>query len=77
MSPKIKRIILKETGFAIISIMLVVLFYLLAGTFLKIWIGHYSTLLYMALIFYIIIAFYRWLNAMARKYQDRNDEKGI
>ena len=73
MKPKVKQIIFKETGFLVISILLVVFFYLMAGTFFKIWIQHYSTLLYMGLIFYIIIGFYRWLNAMARKFQDRNE----
>jgi len=73
MNNKIKKIILKETGFLVISILLVVLFYLIAGTFLKIWVKQYTTLIYMTLIFYIIIGFYRWLNAMARKYQDRNE----
>jgi len=75
MNNKIKKIILKESGFLVISILLVVLFYLIAGTFLKIWVKQYTTLIYMTIIFYIIIGFYRWLNAMARKYQERNENR--
>jgi hypothetical protein len=71
---KIKRIAIREIGFLAISLLLVILFYLLAGTFLKIWIKDYSTLILMTFIFYIIIGFYRWLNALARKYQNRNEE---
>ena len=68
----LKRIVLKELGFLLISALLVALFYFLAGTFLKIWIEDYSTLVYMTVIFYVIIGFYRWLNALARKYQRKD-----
>jgi hypothetical protein len=74
MNEKPKDIILREVGFLIISVLLVVLFYFLAGTFLKIWISEYRTLLYMIVIFYLIIGFYRWLNALARRYQNRDTE---
>jgi len=70
-----KRIILKELGFLLISGLLVALFYFLAGTFLKIWIEDYSTLIYMTVIFYFIIGFYRWLNALARKYQRKDEDQ--
>ena len=70
----LKRIILKELGFLLISALLVALFYFLAGTFLKIWIEEYSTLVYMTAIFYVIIGFYRWLNALAKKYQRKAKE---
>jgi hypothetical protein len=69
-----KRIILKELGFLLISGLLVALFYFLAGTFLKIWIEDYTTLIYMTVIFYFIIGFYRWLNALARKYQRKDED---
>jgi len=69
-----KRIILRELGFLLISALLVALFYFLAGTFLRIWIEDYSTLIYMTVIFYCIIGFYRWLNKLARKYH-KNDEE--
>ena len=75
MNKNTKRIVYKELGFLIISALLVVLFYFLAGTLLKIWIEDYSTLIYMAIIFYVIIAFYRWLNALARKYRDREENR--
>ncbi len=70
-----KRIILKELGFVLISGLLVALFYFLAGTFLKIWIEDYTTLIYMTVIFYFIIGFYRWLNALARKYQRKDEDR--
>ena len=70
-----KRIILKELGFLLISGLLVALFYFLAGTFLKIWIEDYTTLIYMTVIFYFIIGFYRWLNALARKYQRKDEDQ--
>ena len=70
-----KRIILKELGFLLISGLLVALFYFLAGTFLKIWIEDYSTLIYMTVIFYFIIGFYRWLNTLARKYQRKDEDQ--
>jgi len=75
MKNNIKHIVLKEIGFLVISLLLVILFYFLAGTFLRIWIEDYSTLLLMTFIFYVIIGFYRWLNALARKYQKRDEEK--
>jgi hypothetical protein len=75
MKNNIKHIVLKEIGFLVISLLLVILFYFLAGTFLEIWIKDYSTLLLMIFIFYVIIGFYRWLNALARKYQKRDEEK--
>ena len=74
MNKKYKNIVFREIGFLLISLLLVVLFYLLAGTFLKIWIKDYSTLFLMTFVFYVIIGFYRWLNALARKYQNRNEE---
>ena len=70
-----KRIILKELGFLLISGLLVALFYFLAGTFLKIWIEDYSTLIYMTVIFYFTIGFYRWLNALARTYQRKDEDQ--
>jgi hypothetical protein len=73
MNNKIKRVILNEIGFLVISLLLVVLFYFIAGTFLTIWIKDFRTLLYMGLAFYIIIGFYRWLNSLARKYQNREN----
>jgi len=73
MNDRVKRIIVREIGFLVISILLVVLFYLLAGTFLKIWIKSTNTLLLMIAIFHVIIGFYRGLNALARKYQ-KHDE---
>ena len=69
-----KRIILRELGFLLISALLVALFYFLAGTFLKIWIEDYSTLIYMTVIFYFIIGFYRWLNELARKYHKKDED---
>jgi len=75
MNKNIKRILFRELGFLIISALLVALFYFLAGTLLKIWIEDYSTLIYMAIIFYVIIAFYRWLNALARKYRDPKENR--
>jgi hypothetical protein len=74
MNSDLKRIALRELGFLLISALLVALFYFLAGTFLKIWIEDYSTLIYMTVIFYFIIGFYRWLNALARKYQRKDEE---
>lgn len=67
--------ILKEAGFLLISALLVILFYFLAGAFFRIWIKDYRTLLYMTIIFYLIIGFYRWLNTMARKYQKTDEER--
>jgi len=75
MNTDLKRIIIKELGFLFISALLVTLFYFLAGTFLKIWIEDYSTLIYMTVIFYFIIGFYRWLNALARKYQKKDEDQ--
>lgn len=75
MNKNIKRILYRELGFLIISALLVVLFYFLAGSLLKIWIEDYSTLIYMAIVFYVIIAFYRWLNALARKYRDHEENR--
>ena len=74
MDTSLKRIILRELGFVLISALLVALFYFLAGTFLKIWIEDYSTLIYMTVIFYFIIGFYRWLNALARKYHKKDED---
>lgn len=70
----VKKRLLKELGFIVISILLVVLFTLLAGTFFGIWIRDLKLMVLMALVFYLIIGFYRFLNSMARKYRQDNRE---
>lgn len=70
----IKKILIKELGFLIISALLVVLSYLIAGTFFEIWIRDYPLLLVMTVAFYLIIGFYRFLNRMARRYRNDHGE---
>lgn len=71
---KFKKRLVKELGFLIISALLVVLSYLIAGTFFDIWIRDYPLLLIMTGAFYLIIGFYRLLNRMARRYRNGNEE---
>jgi Ca2+/Na+ antiporter len=75
MEDKKQRIFLREAGFLLISTLLVILIFFLAGTFFRIWIRDYRTLIYLTIIFYLIISFYRWLNAMARKYHHTEEEQ--
>ncbi len=67
---KIKKIALREAGYWVISILLVVLSYMVSGTFFRVWIRDLRLLIWMAVIYYCIIGFYRILNHMARKYRD-------
>jgi hypothetical protein len=67
---KIKKKVLKELGFMIIAVLLVIFSILIAGTFFEIWIKDYWLMALMALVFYLIIGFYRLLNSLARKYRD-------
>lgn len=69
-----KKRLIKELGFVLISALLVVLSYLIAGTFFEIWIRDYLLLLIMTGAFYLIIGFYRLLNRMARRYRNVNGE---
>jgi len=69
----VKKILLKELGFLIISILLVILSYLIAGTFFEIWIHDYQLFITLTLSFYLIIGFYRMLNNLARKYRGKKD----
>ena len=64
-----KKRLIKELGFVIISALLVVFSFLIAGTFFEIWIRDYQLLLIMTGAFYLIIGFYRFLNRMARRYR--------
>jgi hypothetical protein len=66
---KLKKKLIKELGFVIISALLVVFSFLIAGTFFQIWIRDYQLLLIMTGAFYLIIGFYRFLNRMARQYR--------
>jgi hypothetical protein len=66
----LKKKLLREFGFLVISALLVVLSYLIAGTFFQIWIRDYKLFLLLTVVFYLIIGFYRLLNHMARKYRE-------
>ncbi len=76
---KLKKKLIKELGFVIISALLVIFSFLIAGTFFQIWIRDYQLLLIMTGAFYLIIGFYRLLNGMAKKYRDKEteDPKGV
>jgi hypothetical protein len=70
----LKRRLLKETGFIIIASLLVLLSYLIAGTFFEIWIHDYKLMIILAAAFYLIIGFYRLLNHLAKKYHEEEDQ---
>lgn len=74
-----KKRFIKELGFVIISALLVVFSFLIAGTFFEIWIRDYQLLLIMTGAFYLIIGFYRFLNGMARRYREEegNDSQNV
>jgi hypothetical protein len=68
----IKKRVLKELGFVFIAVLLVAISILIAGTFFGIWIRDYKLMALMALIFYLIIGFYRLLNSLARRSRQRD-----
>jgi hypothetical protein len=70
----LKKRLIKELGFVTISALLVVLSFLIAGTFFEIWIRDYAMLLIMAGSFYLVIGFYRILNRIARRYRDEEEK---
>ncbi len=73
MREKSKNRAIKEGGFLLIAMLLVLLSYMVAGSFFKVWINDYKLLSGMVLIFYLVIGFYRLLNHLARKYRDAPD----
>ncbi len=67
---KFKKRLIKELGFVIISALLVILSFLISGTFFEIWIRDYQLFLILTGAFYLIIGFYRLLNGIARRYRE-------
>ena len=71
----IRKRMLKELGFMIIAVLLVLVSILIAGTFFEIWIREYWLMALMAIVFYLIMGFYRLLNSLARRYRDEDREE--
>ncbi len=69
----LKKILLTESGFLIISILLVILSYLISGTFFEIWIHNYQFLIILVFSFYLLIGFYRMLNNLAHRFREKGD----
>jgi len=66
------KIILRELGWLVIATLLVLLSFLLTGTFFDFWVKDIKLIALLSFIFYGIIGIYRALNWLARKSQDHN-----
>ncbi|MFC2125139.1 hypothetical protein ACFLU5_10030 [Bacteroidota bacterium] len=64
------RIILRELGWLVIATLLVILSFVLTGTFFNFWIKDVKLISILSLIFYGVIGVYRILNWLARKSQN-------
>jgi len=64
------RIILRELGWLVIAALLVILAFVLTGTFFNFWIKDVKLISILSLIFYGVIGIYRILNWLARKSQN-------
>ena len=68
------RIILRELAWLVIATLLVLLSFVLTGTFFNFWIKDLKLITLLSLVFYGIIGIYRILNWLARKSQKSDNQ---